>query len=389
MFDGPPSPAETRAPKGLKVAGVVALIVAGAVVVAGSVSRASETATAQSWSDARAIPTVHLVAATSPSAADALTLPGTMQAWNGARLFARVGGYLHAWYKDIGAQVPAGAELGLIDTPELDQQIVQARADLASARANASLARSTANRWNDLLSTASVSKQEADEKNGDLAAKTAAVQGAAANLDRLLAQKAFATVRAPFAGVVTARTADIGDLVGPGATNQQPLFAVADVHKIRVYVSVPQAYSARMTPGVTAKLTVPDYPGRSFPATIIGNSGAIDPQSGTFQVQLVADNPGGVLKPGGYAQIAFDNAAGQANAVQIPSSALLFRAQGTEVAMVGPGAHVRMQKIIVGNDLGSMVEVASGLNVHDQVVDSPPDSIAQGELVRIGDKDHG
>ena len=381
-------PGETRAPKGLKIAGIVAVIAAGGIVVAGTMSRASETSTAQSWSDARAIPTVHLVDVSASSAGAGLSLPGTMQAWNDARLFARVNGYLHAWTKDIGAQVTAGTELGSIDTPELDQQIVQARADLASARANASLAKSTAGRWNDLLSSNSVSKQEADEKNGDLAAKNAAVQGAAANLDRLLAEKTFATVRAPFAGVVTTRTADIGDLVGPGATNQQPLFSVADVRKIRVYVSVPQAYSARMTPGVAARLTVPDYPNRSFSATIVANSGAIDPQSGTFQVQLVADNPGAALKPGGYAEIAFD-ATGGASAVQIPSSALLFRAQGTEVAMVGPDAHVRMQKVVVGHDLGATVEVTSGLTDKDRVVDNPPDSIAQGELVRIGDQSRG
>ena len=189
-----------------------------------------------------------------------------MQAWNAAKLYARVGGYLRAWYRDIGAEVPAGAPLGQIDTPELDQQIAQARADVTSARANAALSKSTAARWNDLLTTNSVSKQEADEKNGDLASKNAAVQAAQANLDRLLASKAFATVRAPFAGVVTARNADIGDLVGPGATTQQPLFAVADVHKIRVYVSVPQAYSASMTQGLSATLTLPDYPGKTYPA---------------------------------------------------------------------------------------------------------------------------
>jgi len=380
--------AAPRAPKGLKVAGVVAVLIAAGVVVAGSMSRAGDTSTAKSWSDARAIPTVHLVPVTPSATSDALALPGTMQAWNNARLFARVAGYLHGWYKDIGANVGAGTVLGAIDTPELDQQIVQARADLASAKANAGLARSTASRWTDLLSTNSVSKQESDEKNGDLLAKSAAVQGAAANLERLLAQKAFATVRAPFAGVVTTRTADIGDLVGPGATAQQPLFSVADIHRIRVYVSVPQSYSATITPGLTAGLTVPDYPGRVFTAQVIGNSAAINPASGAFQVQLVVDNPGGMLKPGGYAQVAFD-VKGRANTVQIPSSALLFRAQGTQVAMVGPGAHVRLQPVSVGHDLGSTVEITSGLSASDQVIDSPPDSVAQGELVRIGGKSRG
>jgi RND family efflux transporter MFP subunit len=377
-----------NAPKGLKLAGGVAILVAAGVVIAGSMSRAEETSSAKSWSDARAIPTVHLVPVATSSASDALALPGTMQAWNNARLFARVGGYLRGWYKDIGAPVGAGTVLGAIDTPELDQQIVQARADLASAKANAGLARSTAGRWNDLLSTASVSKQEADEKNGDLLVKTASAQGAAANLERLLAQKAFATVRAPFAGVVTTRSADIGDLVGPGAAAQQPLFSVADVHRIRVYVSVPQAYSAAMTPGLTAKLSVPDFPGRSFPAQLVGTSAAINPQSGTFQVQLLVDNPGAVLKPGGYAQVAFD-VKGQGSTVKIPSSALLFRSQGTQVAMVGPGAHVQMRAVKIGRDLGSTVEVTAGLVPSDKIIDSPPDSIAQGELVRIGGKDHG
>ena len=286
------------------------------------------------------------------------------------------------WYKDIGADVPAGTPLGSIETPELDQQIVQARADVASARANASLAKSTAARWNDLLTDHSVSAQEADEKNGDLAAKNAAVEGAVANLNRLLAQKDYATVRAPFAGLVTARNAEIGDLVGPGATNQQPMFDVADVHRIRLYVSVPQSYSAAMKPGLDATLTVPDYPGRTFDAKVVGTSGAINAQTGTLQVQLVADNPGEVLKPGGYAQVKFA-VPGQAGTVTIPSSTLIFRAAGTQVAMVGPGDHVIMQSITVGRDMGSTVEVTAGLRPDARIVDSPPDSIAAGEAVRI------
>jgi RND family efflux transporter MFP subunit len=376
------------APKGLKMAGIVAAIVAVGVVAAGTISRAHDTSDARHWSDARSIPTVHLVTVKQSAASDALNLPGTMQAWNAAKLYARVGGYLRAWYRDIGAEVPAGAPLGQIDTPELDQQIAQARADVTSARANAALSKSTAARWNDLLTTNSVSKQEADEKNGDLASKNAAVQAAQANLDRLLASKAFATVRAPFAGVVTARNADIGDLVGPGATTQQPLFAVADVHKIRVYVSVPQAYSASMTQGLSATLTLPDYPGKTYPAHVVGNSGAINTQTGTFEVQLLADNPGEVLKPGGYAQVRFD-VPGQAGTVQIPSSALVFRAQGTQVALIGPNDHIRMQSVTLGRDLGGTVEVMAGLGANAKIVDNPPDSLAQGELVRIGDGTHG
>jgi RND family efflux transporter MFP subunit len=376
------------APRGLKIAGVVAIVVAAGVVVTGVISRSSDAHEAQHWSDARSVPTVHLVAAKASAASDGLTLPGTMEAWNAARLYARVGGYVKDWYKDIGADVPAGTPLGSIETPELDQQIAQARAALASARANAALARSTAARWNDLLASASVSKQEADEKNGDLASKNADVQGAEANLNRLLAQKAYATVRAPFAGVVTARNADIGDLVGPGATSQQPMFAVADVHRIRLYVNVPQTYSAAMRLGLGATLTAPDYPGRTFDAHVIGTSGAIDSRTGTLQVQLVAENPGEMLKPGGYAQVEFA-VPGQAGTVTIPSSTLVFRAAGTQVAMVGPGDRIQLQPVTLGRDLGGTVEVTSGLSSSARIVDNPPDSIAPGELVRVGEGGRG
>ena len=276
-------------PKGLKAAGIVAGALALGVVAVGTLTRHHDLDTAQTTSDARAIPTVHLLAVKTAPAGAALTLPGTLEAWNAAKLYARVGGYLKAWYKDIGATVATGTPLGLIDTPELDQQIVQARAALARVRADASLARSTAARWNDLLSTDSVSRQEADEKNGDVAAKNAAVQASLADLGRLTALKGFATVRAPFAGVVTTRSADIGDLVGPGATTQTPLFAVADISRLRVYVSVPQGYSAAIHNGQPATVTVPDYPGRTWPAHVIGTSGAINSQTGTFQVQLEGD----------------------------------------------------------------------------------------------------
>jgi RND family efflux transporter MFP subunit len=375
------------APKGLKTAGIVAAVIAVGVVAAGAISRYHDTNEAQSWSDARAIPTVHLIAVGSGEAGAPLSLPGTVQAWNAAKLYARVGGYMKAWYRDIGAEVSAGTALGLIDTPELDQQIMQARAALARAKAGASLARSTAARWNDLLTTNSVSHQEADEKNGDLLAQNAAVQAAEADLARLIALKGFATVRAPFAGVVTQRTAEIGDLVGPG-TSQPPLFLVADIHKMRVYVSVPQAYSASMKPGMTATVTVPDYPGRTWQGPVIGTSGAINGQSGTFQVQVAIDNPGEALKSGGYGQVSFDMK-GRTGAAQIPSTALVFRAAGTEVATVAPDGKVHMVRITLGRDLGGKVEVTHGLTTAMKIVDNPPDSISEGELVRVGTQTNG
>ncbi|MGN8000071.1 efflux RND transporter periplasmic adaptor subunit [Sphingomonas sp. 22176] len=377
-----PLPAQTRAPRGLKTAGIAAVVIAGAVIALGTMSRAHDAGEAQHWSDARSIPVVHLVPVQAAAATGSLSLPGTLEAWNAAKLYARVGGYVRGWDKDIGAAVAAGTPLAQIDTPELDQQIGQARADLASAVANAGLAKSTAARWNDLLTTHSVSQQEADEKNGELAVRNAAVNGARANLGRLLAMKGFATVRAPFAGVVTQRAADIGDLVGPSSGNQQPLFSVADVRKIRIYVSVPQVYSSAIHPGLPATLTVPDYPGRTFTAQVVGESGAISQQSGAFQVQLVTDNPGALLEPGGYAKVGF-NVAGQAGTVQVPASALVFRAQGARVALVSPDGHVHLQAITIGRDLGPTVEVLGGLKPGDRVVDNPPDSVSEGELVRV------
>lgn len=383
-----PSPVQARAPRGLKVAGAIAAVVAIGVVEAGTLTRGHDATDAQTWSDARSIPVVHLVPVKAAAATGALTLPGTLAAWNAARLYARVGGYVRSWSKDIGNVVAAGTPLARIDTPELDQQIGQARADLTSAQANAVLARSTAARWNDLLSTHSVSQQEADEKNGELAVRDAAVQGARSNLGRLLALQGFATIRTPFAGVVTARSAEIGDLVGPSSGTQAPLFQVADLSRIRVYVSVPQTYSASIRQGMPATITVPDYPGHSFPAHVTGSSGAINGQSGTFQVELLTPNPGQVLKPGGYAQVSFD-VPGQVGVVQIPSSTLVFRSAGTQVAMVGPDDHVHLRRVSLGRDLGGSVEVSSGLTATDRVIDNPPDSIADGELVRVERRAHG
>ncbi len=384
--DPAPAPSPPR-PKGLVTAGIVAALVAVGVVAWGALGREHEVKQVQAWSNATAVPDVRLIAADAGDASHALTLPGTLAAFDSAKLYARTSGYLKAWYRDIGARVGAGTPLGLIDTPELDQQIAQARADLASARANQALAKTTADRWSKLLQTNSVSRQESDEKSGDYAVKSAAVQASEANVGRLLATKRFAVVTAPFAGVVTARNADIGDLVTAGAS-EQPLFSVADVRKIRVYVNVPQNYTAMLKPGLVAHLSVPEYPGRTFPARVIGTSGAISGQTGTLLVQLMADNPDGALKPGGYAQVSLDVPA-QSGAIRLASSALIFRNQGTQVATVDGEGRARLHGITVGRDLGQTVEVTSGLAPHQRVVDNPPDSLADGEKVRVVDAARG
>ncbi|BCI72038.1 efflux transporter, RND family, MFP subunit [Sphingomonas sp. S17] len=391
MHDAAPTPAvsaDTPAPKGLKIAGLTAAMLAIGVVGLGALARSHDVAAAANWSNANAIPTVHLVPVKGGAASDALDLPATLEAWEAARLFPRVSGYVRSWSQDIGAHVGAGQALGVVDTPELDEQIGQARAALASAIAHEKLARSTAARWNDLLTSSSVSKQEVDEKNGDLAVKAAGVAEARAALSRLEAMKRYAVIRAPFAGVVTARNAEVGDLVGPGAAAQSPMFGVDDTHRIRVYVSVPQSLSATIKPGMTASLTVPAFPGRQFTATVAGLSSAVDPQSGAFRVQLYADNPDGALKPGGYAEARFD-LPGQAGAAQVPSSAILFGAGGAQVATVDPHGRIMMHKVHIGQDNGPTVQILSGIKPGAQIVDNPPDSLAQGELVRVGASNHG
>jgi len=375
-------------PRRLKIAAIAAIVVAGGVVAAGTLARVSDRHTAQHWSDATSVPIVHLVPVTAPPVTDGLTLPGTMQAWNTAKIFAQTNGYVKAWYKDIGAHVSAGTVLGLVETPEVDQQIAQARAELARARADAALAHSTAARWNDLLSDNSVSHQDADEKNNALADRKAGVQAAQANLDRLLAMKGFASLRAPFAGIVTARSADIGNLVGPSGDNHQPLFAIADTHAIRIYVNVPQAYANSVKQGLAVTLTVPDDPGRTFTAKLIGDAGAIDPQTGNFEVQLLTDNADHALRPGGYAQVKFA-VPSQSGTVLIPSSTLVFRAANTQVATIGPDNRVRMHTITIGQDQGNAIEVTSGLTRGEKIVDNPPDSIAEGELVRVAGGHNG
>ncbi|MDE2303333.1 MAG: efflux RND transporter periplasmic adaptor subunit [Sphingomonadales bacterium] len=373
---------DPRPPRGLAKVGAVAVVAAVVVVIAGMISRSHEENAAQQTSTQQSVPTVHLIMPTPGGSSNALVLPATLEGWYTAHIFARVPGYIRSWFHDIGDRVGAGTPLGAIDTPDLDQQISAARAALERRQAEAVLARTTAARWQDLLKSASVSRQEADEKNADEATHAAAVHEAAANLNRLLALKAYATIRSPFAGEVTLRNADIGDLVGPGTTNQQPLFAVADESRIRVYVDVPQQYAASMKPGLTATLSVPESPGKAIPARVIATSGAVNSRNGAFQVQLVTPNPGDTLKSGGYAQVSFALPP-PPGVVTVPSSALVLRGSGTKVATVDASGHVHLLPVVLGRDLGSTVEISSGLSRGTPVIDSPSDSIANGEKVHV------
>ena len=367
----------------IKRAGLVGACLLATILVVGGGLRFVQASSLRSWTHEAEIPTVSLISPQAGGKGQALILPGTLQAYYDAQLYARVPGYVHAWYKDIGARVKKGDVLALIDTPELDQQISQARAGLGAAQSAQKLSAATAERWNHLLSLDAVAKQDVDEKNADLASKASATQAAQANLDQVLAMKAFARIVAPFDGIVTRRTVDVGALVSAGpAANGNPLFAVSDTHALRVYVDVPQSYSAQIVPGMRVSLTVPEYPGRSFPAKLVSNSNAISTQSSTLLVEFEVDNDAGLLKPGDYAQVSM-SLPGQGTHLRLPASALMFRAEGLRVATLGAGNRIVMKPISVETDLGTQVIVASGLTAKDRVVDNPPDSLGNGDEVRV------
>ncbi len=366
----------------LKTVGIVAVIVALVLVAIGIFTRARSQSNLTSWTTAQATPIVTVIHAKPAGASDALTLPGTVQAYNSAAIYARTNGYIRRWFVDIGEPVRAGQTLAILDAPEVDQQAAAAQANLQTARANRQLAASTATRWRDLLAKDAVSKQETDEKIGDLAAKTAIANAASAEVRRLGALQGFTKLIAPFAGVVTSRSTQIGALVTSGTAASTPLFTVSDVNRIRVYVRVPQAFSGQIHDGMHAGLTVPEYPGRVFDVTLTRNAGAVDPQSGTVLVELQAANGDHALKPGAYAQVKFP-VGGQGGGVRLPASALVIGAKGTQVATVGADGRAVMKTITIGRDDGDAVEISSGLTAADRVIDSPPDSLQSGDAVRI------
>jgi RND family efflux transporter MFP subunit len=370
--------------RNLKRGGIVALCLFGIVLAAGLYTRHVAASDLKTWTNDEEIPTVALISPSVSGKGQSLSLPGTFEAFYDAKIYSRVPGYVKAWYKDIGASVKQGDVLAVIDTPELDQQIAQARANFGTAQAAERLSGATAKRWESLLPLDAVSKQDVEEKDADLAAKAGSVKAAQADLDRLQAMKDFARIVAPFDGVVTRRSADIGALVNGGpAANGDPLFAVADMHALRLYVNVPQSYSALIVPGMEVTLTVPEYPGKVFPARLVSTAHAISAQSSTLLVEFEAPNPQGLLKPGEFAQVTMGLPA-SATRLQLPASALMFRAAGLEVATLGPANRIVMKPITLADDLGTQVTVAAGLSARDRIVDNPPDSLGNGDAVRIG-----
>ena len=354
-----------------------ALIVAVMLATWGEAHRLMARSALRRSTAAESTPTVMTVRPTRTDEGENLVLPGTVQAYIESPIYARTNGYLKSWYTDIGSTVRKGELLAEIDTPEVDQQLAQAVADLATARANEALAKTTDKRWQELLATESVSQQDADEKAGDAAAKRATAASAAANVSRLRELESFKRVVAPFDGVVTARNTDIGALINAGQSVGSELFRVADTRKLRIYVQVPEPYAGAARPGVRAELRFSEQPGKSYTATAVRTSNALNPTLRTLQVELELDNARHEIFPGAYAEVHF-KLPGSAQSLRLPATTLLFRAQGPQVATVDSHGRIQLKGIVPGRDFGSSIEVLAGLDADDQVVVNPPDSIING-----------
>ncbi|MCK9818068.1 efflux RND transporter periplasmic adaptor subunit [Pseudomonas sp. MAFF 302046] len=378
------SPDHTPSRKRLMLLGIGGLSLAALLVASGLAARTRHEQAVAAWTETAAVPQV-LVFQPQPNVlGDTLRLPAHLEAWSKAPIHARVSGYLKDWTQDIGAKVAAGQVLAHIDSPDLDQQVAQARARVVQQQANARLAQTTAERWQHLLASHSVSRQEADEKSSNAAAAKANAEAAAADYARLSALEDYKTIRAPFAGTLTARHTDIGQLIKADNDSDPELFDLADTHKLRLYVPIPQNYASVIRPGLEAQLTVPEHPGQHFSAQLVGDSTAIDPRSGTLLAQFVAANPDGALMPGDYAEATLAIPA-DTNGVSIPASALIFRAQGTQVAVIDRAKRVHLRSIHIGLDLGERLVIDQGLHATDHVIDNPPDALREGDLVQLAD----
>lgn len=367
----------------LFILGVVATF--GAIVAFGLMSRHAQAEKLGQESERKRIATVSLVAPSVVTPAT-LLLPGRIEAWSRAPLYARVSGYLKRWNKDIGSPVKAGELLGEIDAPDLDQQLRQARAQLVTARSEMTLASSTAKRWQELSGSQAVSRQEVEERLGDLASKRSQVNEAQANVDRLQALQGYTRITAPFDGVVTARNTDVGALINVGMTAGSELFVVSDVSRLRVYVSVPQRQLAWVQAGAHAKLRVPEQPGKTFDATVQSLSRAVDVGTGAMLVQLSVNNSEGHLLPGSFATVQFEGSLAPST-VSLPPSALIVGKSGMQIATVDGDGIVQLKKVSVNRDHGTYLEFADGISLADQVISNPPDGLSTGDQVRIAQID--
>jgi RND family efflux transporter MFP subunit len=362
----------------------IAFVIVAAIVIAGILPRVKARTALRKETAEMAIPTVSLVQLKRSAPAQEIVLPANVQAFADSPIYARTNGYLKRWYVDIGAHVKKGQLLAEIETPEVDQQLRQARADLNTAQANLSLSEITANRYADLLKTDSVSKQEADNAAADYAGKKAIVRSSEANVNRLEQLQSFEKIYAPFDGMITARNTDVGALIDAGSSGgtRTELFHMAQPDKLRVYVNVPEAYSQLAKPGLTADLTLTEFPGRRFQGKLVRTANAIDQNTRTLLIEIDVDNPTGTLFSGAYAEVHFKLPTATSSVI-LPVNTLLFRSEGLRVAALTDGQHVELKPITIGHDFGNEVEVVAGLNGDESIVINPPDSLVSGQQVRI------
>jgi RND family efflux transporter MFP subunit len=375
-------PEESGLSRGAWIGIVLVAIVILVVVVHGIAVRDADERSLAKQAVVSSIPSVDIVYPVASTLSAEIALPGNTEAFVDTPIYSRTNGYLKQWYFDIGAHVRKGQLMAVIETPELDQQLQVAQADLKSSQANLDLANTTSGRYQNLLKTNSVSKQETDVAVSDAAAKQAAVDASMANVRRLEQLQSFEKVYAPFDGIVTARNTDIGALIS-GGSNSTPkeLFHLAAIGKLRVYVAVPEQYSPAIRDGGKAMLTLDEYPGRSFSGTIARNSNAIDPASRTLNVEVDIDNPKGELLPGAYVFVHF-KVPEHAATLMLPSDTLLFRSEGLRVGVVRNN-HVQLVPVTIGKDAGATVEISSGLESTDAVILDPSDSLTSGQEVHI------
>ncbi|MGC1128599.1 MAG: efflux RND transporter periplasmic adaptor subunit, partial [Candidatus Acidiferrales bacterium] len=366
------------------VVAIVTLLIVAAIVIAGVVPRMKARAALRTETRDLAIPTVAVIHPKRGAPEQEIVLPGNIEAFTDSPIYARANGYLKKWYFDIGAHVKAGQLLAEIESPEVDQQLLQARADLNTAQANYHLAQITADRYQDLKSTDSVAKQDVDNAVGDFEAKKAMVASAQSNVGRLEQLQSFEKVYAPFDGVITARNVDIGALIDSGASGgpQKELFHMAATRTLRVYINVPQMYSQAARPGLTADLTLTEFPGRRFPGRLVRTSGAIDQASRTLLVEVDVDNADGTLLPGAFTQVHLKLPETTPTYI-LPVNTLIFRSQGMQVATVGDDNRAALKTITISRDFGPMVEVSTGISDADAVILNPPDSLVEGERVQV------
>lgn len=380
----PPSSPGNKVVRGI----VLLLIVLGValVVIWGISSRRQANAQLSQETRDLAIPTVSVIHPKPGAPQQEIVIPGDMQPYTDAPIFARTNGYLKKWNADMGANVKAGQVLAEIDSPEVDQQLQQARADLATAQSNLNLAEVTATRFKELLKTDSVAQQDVDNANGNFEARKATVDAAQANVKRLQELQSFEKVYAPFDGVITARNTDVGQLIDSGSSGgtSRELFHIAAVNPLRVYVNVPQLDSPEVKPGLHAELVLAEFPGKRFQGTVVRSSGAIDNTTRTLLTEVDVDNSAHLLRPGGYVEVHL-KLPSPVNTFTIPVNATIFKSAGLQVAVVKDGKHVSLVPVIPGRDFGSEIEIVAGITAQDSVILNPADSLTEGTIVRVAE----